>query len=82
LLLVISRNASAFAAAAGLTMSIHLLLDCTHAGLAAIRAQHPELCFTAGVKECMAAVAAAYDPELTESAFIAWLESLRASIFS
>jgi hypothetical protein len=42
----------------------HFLLDCTHAGLAAIRAQHPELCFTAGVKEFMAA---AYDQELTES---------------
>ncbi len=46
--------------------------------LAATRAQHPELCFTAGVKGFMAA---AYDQELTES-FVECIHSMAQIIES
>jgi hypothetical protein len=41
-----------------------MLLACTHPGLVRARAQYPDLCLTAGVKEFMAA---AYALKLTES---------------
>jgi hypothetical protein len=54
----------------------HLLIACTHPGLVAVRAQHPDLCFEAGVREFMAA---AYEPELTDS-FVECITSMTYAI--